>query len=586
MTSQKAAALAGMVSQGAALHQAGRLEEARALYKKVLQRDPRHFDALHLLGVAAIDSGQTELGVALVRRAIAAEPGVAAAHANLAKALNDLGRPAEAVAAADRAIALEPAHADAHNNRGAALNALGRSAEAVAAYDRALAARPGFAEAWSNRGAAHTDLKQPAEALADFDRAIALRPAYAEAHNNRAAALIDLARFEEALAACDHALALRPGYGLAHNNRGDALLKLGRPIDAIAAFDSAIALNPAHAEAHYNRGVALHELGRLDEEARAYDTALALRPDYVNARINRAISLLLTGKLAEGFAAFEARKGHWPAGQRQYPGARPWTGGPIPPGERLFLYPEQGLGDTIQMARYLPLLTERGIAFDLAMQDPLIPLIQPLVPQTPILGRDAVPPRFEHHASIIDLPLAFGTTLETVPSPGRYLASEPARRARFEAILGPRDRPRIGLAWSGNPDHKNDRNRSIAFERLRPLLDHDARWVALQNDIRPADRHAFEADGRVSFHGDALSDFADTAALADLLDLVITVDTSLAHLAGALGKPVWILLPHIPDWRWLLGRDDSPWHPTARLFRQPEPGDWTAVIDRVKAALS
>ena len=197
-----------------------------------------------------------------------------------------------------------------------------------------------------------------------------------------------------------------------------------------------------------------------------------------------------------------------------------------------------------------------------------------------------MPSRFEHHASIIDLPLAFGTTLETIPSPGRYLDPAPERRARFEAILGPRDRPRIGLAWSGNPDHKNDRNRSLAFERLRPLLDHDARWVALQNDIRPADRAVFEADGRVGFHGPDLTDFADAAALTDLMDLVITVDTSLAHLAGALGKPVWILLPFIPDWRWLLGRDNSPWHPTARLFRQPEPGDWTSVIDRVKAALS
>jgi hypothetical protein len=207
------------------------------------------------------------------------------------------------------------------------------------------------------------------------------------------------------------------------------------------------------------------------------------------------------------------------------------------------------------------------------------------MPNVTILGEGEPVPNFDYQCSLLSLPLAFGTTLDSIPPPPRYLAADGERRARFAALLGPRTKPRIGIAWSGNPGHKNDHNRSIAFDRLSPLLSRDADWIALQNAVRPSDAAALQACGRLGVFADQLNDFADTAALLDLMDLVITVDTSIAHLAGAMGKPVWIMLPFSPDWRWMLKRRDSPWHPSARLFRQSEIGDWTKVIDDIKGGL-
>jgi hypothetical protein len=231
------------------------------------------------------------------------------------------------------------------------------------------------------------------------------------------------------------------------------------------------------------------------------------------------------------------------------------------------------------------LLREKGGDVVVSVQEPLKSLLQPLSPAAELLTGDARPPHFDYHCSLMSLPLAFGTTLESIPAPRRYLHADEARRTRCEALLSPRTRPRIGLAWSGNPAHANDRSRSIALARLAPMLCEDADWIALQNHVRPDDVDALLAGERVRFVEPAPRDFADTAALLDLMDLVITVDTSIAHLAGAMGKPVWILLPFRPDWRWMLDRRDSPWYPSARLFRQPRIADWESVIEEVGAEL-
>jgi hypothetical protein len=246
---------------------------------------------------------------------------------------------------------------------------------------------------------------------------------------------------------------------------------------------------------------------------------------------------------------------------------------------------EQGLGDTIQFCRYLPPLLERGTDAVLSVQPALLGLIAPLAPA----GRVVTEPAEDEARPcipLLSLPGALGTRLETIPAPTPYLFADPGRRAQMAERLGPKTRPRVGLAFSGDPNHRNDKNRSIAWARLAPLMAAaDVEWHVLQKQLRPADSLALDAGGRARFHGGALADFADAAALTDLMDLVISVDTSLAHLAGALGKPVWILLPFNPDWRWLLGRDDSPWYPSARLFRQPAPGDWEAVIAQAAIAL-
>jgi Tfp pilus assembly protein PilF len=480
----KAATLQALCNEGVALHRSGRLEEAGAFYKKVLQRDPRHFEALHLLAVICTQTDQDDLSLALTRRAIAANPKAGVTHSLQGAVLCKMGRFAQSLASHDRAIALEPDNAEAHTNR------------------------------------------------------------------------------------------------------ANTLHQMGRHADALASAEAAIAADPNCLLAHHNRSVALQALARPVEAAASYEAAIALEPEFTAARFGRSLALLQAGRLEAGWPDYELRRGAWPAQTPRYDDARLWLGTPPLDGKRLLVHCEQGLGDTIQFYRYLALLEGRGGSPVFAVQNALKPLLRRLSPTIEVIGEDEPPPAFDFHCPLMSLPLAFATTLETIPSPGPYLSCEPERRAAFEARLPAGARPRIGLAWSGSADHARDHDRSIAFERLAPMLSQDADWFAVQNDVRAADAAAFDAFGEVRFLGEALADFEDTAALVDLMDLVVTVDTSVAHLAAAMGKPVWILLPFDPDWRWLLDRSDSPWYPTARLFRQPGVGDWASVIEAVGTALA
>jgi len=608
--------LQALCDQGLALHRAGRLGEAAQRYGQVLSGDPEHFDALRLLGMLQAQSGRPDEGVALIKRAIRVKPEVATAHVSLGAALSGLNRPAEAVGSLDAAIALKPDYFEARFHRASALRTLDRRAEALAdldaavalnpgspeaydlraivlqemgrpeaaleSYDAAVALRPAYAEGWNNRGALLNDLGRPEAALASLDRALAEKPAFAEAHYNRGVALDRLKRPEDALAAYDAAIALAPGHALAHNNRGTALDALGRPEDALASYDRAIALKPDYPEALANRGKVLRDLERPGEALASYDAAIALDPSNVDAHLGKGFGLLLTGQFEAGWREYGWRKANWVAAQRLDP-ERAWSGEGDLAGKRLFLHGEQGLGDSLQFARYVPLLARWRAEITLYVQASLADLLGASLTGVRVAAEGGPPPDFDRHCSLMSLPLAFGTTMATIPPPLRLQLGE--RRGAFAARIGPKTRPRIGLAWSGNPLHANDRNRSMAFETLAPLLGEDAQWIAIQNQIRASDAEAFAASGRVAFFGDALDDFTATAALIEQMDLVICVDTSLAHLAGSLGKPVWILLPYAPDWRWLLGRADSPWYPSARLFRQPAIGDWASVIANVRTAM-
>ena len=580
-----AAALQAKLNQGMALHRQGKLADAERCYGEVLQRQPNHFDALHLLGVIARQTRRTERGVELIKRAIGLNPKVAAAHSNLGNALMDLKRPAEALASYDKAIALKPDFAEAHYNRGNALRDLKRPAEALASYDKAIALKPDYAEAHNNRGNALMDLKRPAEALASYDKAIALKPDYAEAHNNRGNALKDLKRPAEALASYDKAIALKPDYAEAHYNRGNALMDLKRPAEALASYDKAIALKPDFAEAHNNRGNALRDLKRPAEALASYDRAIALKPDYAEAHWNQSLCLLLMGHFEQGLRQYEWRKKlNEPIAVRSYP--QPvWLGEENIAGKTLFIYWEQGLGDTIQFCRYAKLVEARGAKVIMSVQQPLCGLLKQISPTIQILKPNEDPTDFDYHCPLLSLPLALGTTLETIPAEQQYLKSDEELRSVWSARLPPKTKPRIGVVWSGSAAHKNDHYRSMELQQFLTIFSPDADWICLQKEIREKDLAILRQFGRIAFFGDDLRDFSDTAALLDLMDLVITIDTSVAHLAGAMGKPVWILLPYNPDWRWLLDRNDSPWYPSARLFRQQQIGNWATVIDQVKNEL-
>ena len=574
------------LQEAIALHRQGSLANAERVYIQILQQDPNHVDALHLLGMVALQTRRPERGIRLIEKVIRLNPNIASAHNNRGIMLRDLERFDEAVASYDRAIALEPDSAASHNNRGVALKALARLDEALASHDKAIALAPDYAEAHSNRGIALRDLKRFGEAVASCDRAIALRPDYAEAHNNRGIALRDLKRLEEALAGCDRAIALRPGYAEAHNNRGIALRELKRPEEALASYDRAIALKPDYAEAYSNRCIALQDLRRCDEAIASCDKAIALNPRNTGAYYNKSMACLATGDLPTGWKLYEYRKPVWDV-SRYRPYRQPlWLGEGDPAGKTVFLTWEQGFGDTIQFCRYARLVQALGARVVLSVQEPLVRLLRQLEPRIQIVGPDQEPGTFDLHCPLMSLPLAFGTTLETIPSAQPYLVSDPRLQARWAARLPPGTRPRIGLAWSGYVHHPNDHSRSVALSQLRPLLSLDVDWVCLQKEFRPAEAASLASCPRLTLLGDELEDFADTASVIDQLDLVIAVDTSVAHLAGALGKSVWILLSFSPDWRWLLYGEESPWYPTARLYRQPRIDDWPAVIEEVKSELA
>ena len=584
---QGGAGLASQLQRAAEAFQRGDLTGAERVTRAVLEAKPDHFEALFLAGIIAGSAGRPADAVAFMTRASAANPGNADAHYNRGVALGELGRHAEAAESYARAAACNPSHADAFFNRGVALGALGRHGEAVESYARALALRPRYAEAHQNRGIALAALGRHEEALASYDIALACRPDYAAAHNNRGAALAALGRFADAVAAYDRAIALRPGYPEALLNRGIALADLDRPAEALASCERALAARPDYADAHFNRGNALRELGRHAEAIGAYESAVLLDPAHASAHWNLADCRLLLGDFAGGWREYEWR---WklPArahGHRDF--AQPlWLGAQPLQGRTILLHAELGLGDTLQFCRYVPRVAALGATVVLEVQAALVPLLATLSGVSAVLPRGAPLPAFDYHCPLMSLPLAFRTAADSIPAEIPYLASDPARVAAWRERLGPASRPRVGVAWSGSQALANDK-RSMPLAQFLPLLAEEAEWVSLQKEVGAADASVLAAHPEVRHFGGELRDFAETAALADAMDLVVTVDTSVTHLAGALGKETWILLPFgTHDWRWQLGREDSPWYPRARLFRQPAAGDWGSVVSRVGGELA
>jgi tetratricopeptide (TPR) repeat protein len=449
-------------------------------------------------------------------------------------------------------------------------------------WDKACAIKPYHTELLKNYGIVLGRLTRLQDAMKMYDRAIAIKPDYAEAFYNRGNTLLELKRAEEAIASYDKALAIKPDCADALNNRGNVQRDyLKRYQDALATYDKAIAIRSDFAGAYFNRGLSLHELRRFREGMASYDRALAMRPDYAEAHFNTALVLLLTGDYHRGWAEYEWR---WKnesiaRSKRNFPQPL-WLGADAIAGKTVLLHSEQGLGDAIQFCRYVPMIAARGGHVILEVQKTLHKLMTTLSGAVQVISRGDPLPDFDLHCPLLSLPLAFRTRLETIPAATPYLRALQSI-PNWETRLGSRSRPRIGLAWSGNPSHKNDSDRSIALHALLPILDTEATFVSLQKDLRPRDAALLKERRDILDFGDVLKDFADTAALVSHLDLVISVDTSVAHLAGALGKPVWVLLPFIPDWRWLLDRDDSPWYPTARLFRQGETREWKTVTRRV-----
>lgn len=512
---------ASLMEAAAAMHRQGQFGPASGLYSEVLRRDPNHAEAYHQLGLIAMQVRQPEKAAELFARALGAGPPTAAMYANF----------------------------------GEALMALGRRSEAIEQYIRAVALQPDLAEAYSRRGDAELALGQVGAARASFEAA----------------------------------LARKPGLASAHLGLGGALSAEGQFDAALAAFEAAAAFNPGSLAAHFNRGNVLRALGRVDEAIASYDAAIALNPDFAIGHHNRAFCLLQAGRLAEGFAAYEWRAKCPTFEDPRYGLPNRWTGSEDLAGQRLFIFPELFLGDVIQFSRYATMAAARGAKVMLGAPRALHGLLRGLTGEIDLVDEGATP-EFDLQAPSMSLPHAFGTTLESLPGAARYISADPARVAKWRERIGP-EGLKIGVVWQGSTQpYALPLARSFPLAMLAGMAAiPDVRLISLQkvNGLEQLD--ALPPAMVVETLGDDFDPgpdmFVDTAAAMMACDLVITPDTSTAHLAGALGVRTWVALPYVADWRWLMGRADSPWYPNTRLFRQTERGVWDSVFAEMAATL-
>ncbi len=542
------------MQEAVGLHRAGRLREAEKIYARIVKAAPDYFDALHLFGSLKAQSGQMGEALRLIQTALKINPRATDALINLANVMHALKRDADALDCLDKALAIEPNHLQVLQNRGAGLLTLNRPQDALANFEQALRIDPRNGEALLNRGVAKATLGQDVEALSDFDAA----------------------------------LTLMPGHPNVLYNRGNALSQLGRTAEALADFDRALAVVPAHARAWNNRGRALQQLNRHAEAVANFDKAIELQKDYADAQINRALSLLTLGDLKEGFKQYEWRwkRSGMTDTRRGYRGAL-WLG-EFPLGHKtILLHAEQGLGDTIQFARYAPLLARAGATVVLEVQPELKELLGQIDGVASCHARGEPLPAYDVHCPLGSLPLALKTEASSIPATIPYLHADPARIAKWRGRIEPLPGKRVTLAWAGQASHANDRNRSLALKLLEPLLALDGiSFVSIQRELRGDDAALLARCANVTQVGGDLADMADTAAVMALADLSLAVDTSVVHLAGAMGRPAWVMLPFAPDWRWGLTGENSLWYPQTRLFRQPTPGDWPGVVAQVRDALA
>ncbi len=534
------------------LRGAGRLEEAEAEFERLLAEHPEFPEPLLALAETALQKGRFARAAELCARALEAGARPAAAHFLRARALAELGEREAAIAAYRHAIAAQPKLLQAYNNLGNLLSAEGRLDEAIASFRQAVAVKPDYALAWYNLGNALRRRERLAEAIEAYRRALRAKPDYPEVLNNLGNALKEADRLEEAAARLERAVALRPGF----------------------------------AEALNNLGVVLKELNRNDESIRAYRAALAVAPGLADARFGLSLLLLLKGEYLEGWQAYEARWNsiEFPAVHRKLP--EPLWDGESFPGRTLLLHFEQGYGDSLQLLRYVPLAAGRGGRIVLEVQRPLLRLAARFGDVAQVIANGDPRPPYDLQCPLLSLPFAFRTTLDNIPARLPYLHADPRLVEEWRGRLGGGGALKVGLVWAGNPRQKSEPKRGIGLEPCLPLLRVDGvRWYSLQAGKRAADA-ARLAPGALTDLSPQLSDFAETAAAIANLDLVVTTDTAVAHLSGALARPTWVMLRWSPDWRWHLGRDDNPWYPGCmRLFRQPRRDDWPAVVANVKSAL-
>jgi len=497
------------------------------------------------------------------------------------------GQFAQALALYEEILKSAPKHVDSLHLLGVIACQTQNFRQSVELINRAIEILPNNAAFYSNRGNALQELNQLDDAVESYDCAILLNPDYAEAYSNRGNVLQKLKRLEDAVESHDRALALNPYFADAYFNRGNVFQELNQFDYAIKSYNQAIVLNPEFIDAYYSRGNALKELNHLAAAVESYNQAIALKPDYADAQLNKALALLMDREFDNGWKLYEWRWSNEKAKLRKRNFTQSlWLGKESLKGKTIFLHSEQGFGDTIQFCRYTKLVAELGARIIIEVEKPLVGLLQDLAGVADLLEKGSILPPFDYHCPLMSLPLAFNTNIDSIPYSGKYLRSNKSKLTYWASKLGEKQTLRVGLVWSGNAEYKNDKHRSILLADLIKHLPLHCQYVSLQKEVREIDKSALNSNANILHFGDELNDFADTAALCECMDIVISVDTSVAHVSGAIGKETWLLLPFCPDWRWMLDRDDSPWYPSVKLYRQSNIGDWGSAFLKVNADLA
>jgi tetratricopeptide (TPR) repeat protein len=609
------------VREGLSLQEAGKWKPALACYLKAVASEPAHPMALFRAGIALAHEGQMDLSAELLARSLAANPkssdaakalgGVllslsrhkeavaalekaCALSANSPAALCDLGTAYAAVGDFDRAIAnytkaivLKPDFAEAHNKLGNLQRHQGSLDRAALSYKRAVRADPRHSQAWYNLGATLQMGKEFPKALEAYRQSLAIEPKNPSAENNMGLLLKAEGRTDEAIDAFMRAIALKPDYALAMVNLGATLQVANRPQDAITVLEDAIGLNEKDPQAHSNLGNALVALNRPSEGLAAYERALELDPHSVDIQYNIALSHLVLGDLEKGWSGYELRLKTETHRAKHVYDAPKWHRDLPLAGKTLLVYAEQGLGDTIQFIRYIPLLQAKGAMFVLRVQSSLKALLTGQFKETVVVAGDDPLPPHDFQCPLMSLPGELGTRLDSIPANVPYLKAPPEKLDTWRKVFAKAPGPKIGLVWSGNAKHQFDHNRSAPVSVFAEMTKGiPAHFFAIQKEIRKTDLDELPQAPWINDLSRKIQGFEDTAAIVAALDVVITVDTSVAHLAGALGAKTWLLLGFAPDWRWLLGRSGSPWYPSVQIFRQPALGDWDSVIAAVRKQLA
>lgn len=568
-----------------ALRALGRHDEAVAACEQALRLAPGHPDTLNNLGLALAAAGREDEALACFGEALSRHP----RHLKLLRSRGQLllrrGEHALALADFEALLSLPPPSAEDLVNAGLARQALGRQDEALAAFDAALEIRPDAPEALNNRGNALLALARPDEAIESFRKALAARSDFPEALNNLANLLAAAGCFGEALAFAEEACRLAPALAEGHNNRGLALDGSARPEEAVAALDEALRLRPDYTEALNNRACAHDALGRHEAALADFDRALEIQPGYADAQWNKALALLRREDYAAAWPLYEAR---WalPGRAPAHVFAMPRWQGEALAGRTLLVWSEQGFGDSLQFCRYLPLLAARGVRVLFETQAPLAGLMRSVAGVAQVIARGEAMPQADYHCPLLSLPGLLGTDACSIPAQTPYLSADPARLAYWRERLPEGPRLRVAIVCAGNPQFTHDAQRSMPLVTLLPLLELEADFHWVQPECRLGDEALLSSHPRIIDLRGELHDFADTAAALSRMDLVISSCTSVAHLAGALRRPLWLMLAQQADWRWLADREDSPWYPEARLFRQTMRGDWAGVVACLRASLA